>query len=101
MKPWPVSWVMPWVGLCAKTGTVMLKQSKIARNGLVKDISGANLKNLLWRQRGARRMWSRGFISSSIRINGQGGSKNVGPSIEGRRTGVVVSPNSWLDPDTT
>src|ERR1039458_8541042 len=94
MKPWPFSRVKPWVGLWAKTGTAMAKQSKIARKGLVKDISGANLKNLLWRQRGARRMWCRGFISSPIRKNGHGGSENVAPSIEGRRTGGGISPNT-------
>jgi hypothetical protein len=78
MKPWPVSWVRPWVGLWAKTGAAMAKQSKIARNGLVENISGANLKNLLWRQRGARRMWGQGFISSPIRKNRDGGSEKCG-----------------------
>src|ERR1039457_6222478 len=91
MKPWPVSCVRPWVGLWARAGTAMAIQSKIARKGLVKDISEANLKNLLWRQKGARRMWSQGFISSPIRKNGDGGSENVGSSIKGRRTGDVVS----------
>src|ERR1039458_745665 len=93
MKPWPLSRVRPWVGLWAKTGTAMAKQRKIARKGLVKDISGTNLKNLLWRQKGARRMWNQGFISSPIRKNGGGGSENVGPLIEGRRTGGGISPS--------
>src|ERR1022692_4672477 len=91
MKPWPVSWVRPWVGLWAKAGAAMAKQSNSARKDLAKDISGENLNVLLWRQKGARRMLGHGFISSSIRKNGCGGSEKVASSIEGRRKGGGIS----------
>src|ERR1035441_4984762 len=39
-------------------------------------------------------MGSRGFISSPIRKNGHGGSKNMAPSIEGRRTDGGISPDN-------
>src|ERR1017187_843437 len=94
MKPWPFSRVIPWVGLWAKTGTAMAKQSRIARKGLVKDIA-ERTSRIYYGGKRVPAAW--GAEVSSLPPYAKTGTavrKIWRHHIEGRRTDGGISPDN-------